>query len=130
MNAHSSCRGWPGVVTSSILVALRPSVAISSSAAAPAGWPRRGLGAVPSISSGGAIPIPIAPRRSRPSPAMLRAVWSSGIGASVKRREDVRLLTGQGRFLDDVNEPEQVYAAFVRSPHAHAKLEALDATRA
>lgn len=61
---------------------------------------------------------------------MLRAVKSFGIGSSVKRREDVRLLTGQGRFLDDVNEPEQVYAAFVRSPHAHAQLEALDATRA
>ena len=53
-----------------------------------------------------------------------------GIGASVKRREDVRLLTGQGRFVDDINEPGQVYAAFVRSPHAYADLGAIDDTMA
>jgi carbon-monoxide dehydrogenase large subunit len=57
---------------------------------------------------------------------MLRHVTISGIGASVKRREDFRLLTGQGRFTDDVNAPGQAYAAFVRSPHAHAEVAALD----
>ena len=61
---------------------------------------------------------------------MLRSVTDSGIGASVKRREDVRLLTGQGRFADDFNAPGQVYAAFVRSPHAHADLGAFDTTPA
>jgi aerobic carbon-monoxide dehydrogenase large subunit len=61
---------------------------------------------------------------------MLRLVTSSGIGASVKRREDLRLLTGQGRFADDVNAPGQVHAAFVRSPHAHAELGSLDLTAA
>jgi len=50
-----------------------------------------------------------------------------GIGASVKRREDVRLLTGQGRYAEDVNAPGQAYAAFVRSPHAHAEVISLDA---
>ena len=50
-----------------------------------------------------------------------------GIGASVKRREDLRLLTGQGRFADDWNAPGQAYAAFVRSPHAHADVIAIDA---
>src|SRR6266851_5153036 len=45
---------------------------------------------------------------------------SFGIGGSVKRREDYRLLTGRGRYADDVNAPGQTYAAFVRSPHAHA----------
>src|SRR2546429_2167040 len=50
-----------------------------------------------------------------------------GIGASVKRREDVSLLTGQGRYAEDVSAPGQAYAAFVRSPHAHAEVISLDA---
>ena len=54
----------------------------------------------------------------------------TGIGASVKRREDVRLLTGRGRYTDDVNVPGQAYAAFVRSPHAHADLRSIDAAPA
>jgi carbon-monoxide dehydrogenase large subunit len=55
---------------------------------------------------------------------------SFGIGASVKRREDLRLLTGQGRYADDWNAAGQVYAAFVRSPHAHADVIAIDAAPA
>ena len=55
---------------------------------------------------------------------------SFGIGASVTRREDPRLLTGRGRYAEDCNAPDQVSAAFVRSPHAHAELIAIDATRA
>jgi len=54
-------------------------------------------------------------------------VSTSGIGASVKRREDVRLLTGCGRFADDCDAPGQVHAAFVRSPHAHADVLAIEA---
>ena len=50
-----------------------------------------------------------------------------GIGASVKRREDLRLLTGRGRYAEDVSAPGQAYAAFVRSPHAHADVVSLDA---
>jgi carbon-monoxide dehydrogenase large subunit len=61
---------------------------------------------------------------------MLPLVTATGIGASVKRREDLRLLTGQGRFAADVNAPGQVHAAFVRSPHAHAALHAIDAAPA
>jgi carbon-monoxide dehydrogenase large subunit len=57
-------------------------------------------------------------------------VTDFGIGASVKRREDVRLLTGQGRYADDWNAPGQVYVAFVRSPHAHADVVTIDAVRA
>jgi aerobic carbon-monoxide dehydrogenase large subunit len=49
-----------------------------------------------------------------------------GIGAPVKRREDFRLLTGQGRYADDENMVGQVHAAFVRSPHAHADVGAID----
>jgi aerobic carbon-monoxide dehydrogenase large subunit len=49
-----------------------------------------------------------------------------GIGKPVRRKEDARLLTGAGRFGDDVNLPGQAHAAFVRSPHAHARIGAID----
>ncbi len=55
---------------------------------------------------------------------------SFGIGAPVKRREDRRLLTGQGRYAEDWNAPGQVHAAFVRSPHAHGDVLAIDAAPA
>src|SRR5262245_22089588 len=55
-----------------------------------------------------------------------RVMSGFGIGAPVKRREDYRLLTGAGRFADDVSAPGQAYAAFVRSPHAHADVGAID----
>src|SRR5579863_5699620 len=54
----------------------------------------------------------------------------SGIGQPVRRREDLRLLTGRGRYSDDLNLPGQAYAVFVRSPHAHALIRALDTTAA
>ncbi|MFL6566810.1 MAG: xanthine dehydrogenase family protein molybdopterin-binding subunit [Burkholderiales bacterium] len=44
------------------------------------------------------------------------------IGASVQRKEDYRFLTGAGQYTDDVTLPNQAYAAFVRSPHAHAAI--------
>jgi carbon-monoxide dehydrogenase large subunit len=47
------------------------------------------------------------------------------IGAKVKRVEDPRLLTGRGRFIDDISLPGMVEVAFVRSPHAHAKICAI-----
>src|SRR5437867_2390520 len=43
-------------------------------------------------------------------------------GAAVKRREDPRFLRGDGRFVDDVIVPGALHAAFVRSPHAHARI--------
>ncbi len=54
----------------------------------------------------------------------------SYVGASVKRTEDERLLTGRGRYADDWSAPGQVHAAFVRSPHAHAEIVAIDAAPA
>jgi len=51
---------------------------------------------------------------------------SEGIGASVRRKEDYRFLTGNGHYLDDINRPGQAYACFVRSPHAHAKIRGID----
>ena len=55
---------------------------------------------------------------------------ATGLGASVKRSEDIRFLTGKGRYVDDINRPGQTYACFVRSPHAHATLGAIDASAA
>ena len=52
------------------------------------------------------------------------------IGQPVRRKEDLRLITGKGRFSDDVNWPNQAYAVFLRSPHAHARIGAIDARAA
>ena len=49
-----------------------------------------------------------------------------GIGQSITRREDLRLLTGQGQYVDDLRLPGQVHVAFVRSPHAHARVLGVD----
>ncbi len=49
-----------------------------------------------------------------------------GIGQPVLRFEDPRLLRGQGRFVNDVNLPGQAHAVFVRSPHAHARINSID----
>ncbi|MFQ5827979.1 MAG: molybdopterin cofactor-binding domain-containing protein [Candidatus Methylomirabilia bacterium] len=51
-------------------------------------------------------------------------------GASVRRREDPRYLTGQGRFVEDVQLPGLLHAAFVRSLHAHARIRAIWTGRA
>jgi carbon-monoxide dehydrogenase large subunit len=51
-------------------------------------------------------------------------------GASVPRREDPRLLRGEGRFVDDMKLPGMLYAAFVRSPYAHARVLAIRAEEA
>jgi carbon-monoxide dehydrogenase large subunit len=47
------------------------------------------------------------------------------IGASIKRKEDYRFLTGAGNYTDDVALPHQTHAVFVRSPHAHAKIKSI-----
>ncbi|MGH7047859.1 MAG: xanthine dehydrogenase family protein molybdopterin-binding subunit [Stellaceae bacterium] len=52
------------------------------------------------------------------------------IGQPLRRKEDQRLLTGQGRFSDDCALPGQGYAAFVRSPHPHAWITRIDTGRA
>ena len=54
----------------------------------------------------------------------------NGIGASVRRKEDQRFLLGKGRYTDDINVEGQTYACFVRSPHAHAEIEGIDASAA
>src|SRR5690348_1487047 len=54
------------------------------------------------------------------------ALAPEGIGKSVRRREDARLLTGGGRYADDFSLPGQVYAHVLRSPHAHARIAGID----
>jgi carbon-monoxide dehydrogenase large subunit len=49
------------------------------------------------------------------------------IGRSIPRLEDFRLLTGQGQFTDDMRWPGALHCTFVRSPHAHARIRAIDA---
>jgi carbon-monoxide dehydrogenase large subunit len=51
-------------------------------------------------------------------------------GASIKRNEDARLLAGRAQFVDDVELPGMLHAAFVRSPHAHARIVSVDASAA
>jgi carbon-monoxide dehydrogenase large subunit len=53
-----------------------------------------------------------------------------GIGARVARKEDKRFITGSGRYTDDMVVPGMKHAAFVRSPHAHAKIDGIDVSKA
>jgi carbon-monoxide dehydrogenase large subunit len=53
-----------------------------------------------------------------------------GIGQPVRRKEDVRLLTGRGTYTDDIDKPGQAHAAILRSPHAHARIVSIDVTEA
>src|SRR4051812_11001310 len=55
---------------------------------------------------------------------------TSLIGARVARKEDYRFLTGSGQYTDDIALPHQTYAAFVRSPHAHASLKKVSTEKA
>ena len=50
--------------------------------------------------------------------------------AAVRRREDPRLITGAGAFVDDLRVPDCLHAAFLRSPHAHARVRAIDVSAA
>ena len=54
----------------------------------------------------------------------------TGIGAAVKRREDLRFITGRGTYTDDLNVRGQTYGVFLRSPYARARINAIDAADA
>ncbi|MEK9966090.1 MAG: xanthine dehydrogenase family protein molybdopterin-binding subunit [Rhodospirillaceae bacterium] len=54
----------------------------------------------------------------------------TGIGASIKRVEDQRFLTGNGNYTDDINRPGQSHAWILRSPHAHATINGIDTSKA
>src|SRR5215468_4588169 len=64
------------------------------------------------------VPIPLTRGRSMATPRL--------IGAEVKRKEDPRLITGTSSYVTDVSVPGLHYVAFVRSPHAHARIRSID----
>jgi aerobic carbon-monoxide dehydrogenase large subunit len=61
---------------------------------------------------------------------MEKAATGSGIGQPVRRREDLRLVRGAGRYTADENLPDQTYAVMLRSPHAHARIRAVGKEKA
>src|SRR5258706_9021007 len=76
---------------------------------------------------------------SKPSPpaqepwrreAKENAMGEPLIGARIQRKEDYRFLTGAGQYTDDVTLPGQAHAAFVRSPHAHARIKSINTAKA
>jgi carbon-monoxide dehydrogenase large subunit len=54
------------------------------------------------------------------------AAMPQTIGQPLRRKEDLRLVTGRGRYSDDLNLPGQAYAHVLRSPHAHARIRSID----
>jgi len=52
------------------------------------------------------------------------------VGQRVRRREDPRFITGQGRYVDDIKIPDALHVTFVRSPWAHARVKGIDASPA
>src|SRR5919202_6645845 len=55
---------------------------------------------------------------------------SRPFGSAIKRREDPRLITGRGSYVDDLQIPGLLYLALARSPHAHARIRSVDAEAA
>jgi len=53
-----------------------------------------------------------------------------GIGASVRRKEDLRFISGRGNYTDDINRPNQTYAVFRRSDRPHANIISIDTSAA
>src|SRR5262249_26042641 len=60
----------------------------------------------------------------------MSAVAEPWVGQAPKRKEDPRLIMGRARYIDDINVTGQLWAAFVRSPEAHAKIVSIDTSAA
>src|SRR6478736_546666 len=58
------------------------------------------------------------------------ATMKFGVGQPIRRLEDLRLLTGKGRYQDDQTLHRQTWCVFVRSPHAHARIRSIDTSAA
>src|SRR5258708_16552661 len=54
----------------------------------------------------------------------------NGLGHSMKRKEDPRLVRGRGNFIDDVKLPGMLHLDIVRSPYAHARIKSIDSSKA
>jgi len=61
---------------------------------------------------------------------MPEGISKEGIGASVRRKEDKKFLTGKGRYTDDISRPGQLHAYFIRSDVAHANIKSIDTSAA
>lgn len=61
---------------------------------------------------------------------MRESITGRLVGNSVKRVEDERLLTGSGRYVDDIELPGMLHASFLRSPHPHAEIRSIDVSAA
>jgi len=71
---------------------------------------------------------PMAAKKPAPAPAAeLSGEW---IGKSVRRKEEARLVRGQGKFVDDYKLPGMLHLAFVRSPYGHARVKHVDVSEA
>src|SRR5262249_55156944 len=106
--------------------------------------PRRRRAADPRSAVRQHLPVHRLPEHRRWRPAGRRAqpcALSEGVtmaaiaaerytGASIKRSEDQRILTGAGRYVDDIKLPGMLHAAFVRSPLAHARVLSIDVSAA
>ena len=57
---------------------------------------------------------------------MSETLKSQGVGASLPRKEDARLMRGRGQFVGDIRLPNMLDVAFLRSPYAHGKIQGLD----
>ena len=55
---------------------------------------------------------------------------STGVGQSIKRKEDDRFLQGRGNYVDDVKLPGMLHMAILRSPFAHARIRSIDTSQA
>jgi carbon-monoxide dehydrogenase large subunit len=60
----------------------------------------------------------------------MTAVAETHVGQALRRKEDPRLITGQGRYVEDISLPGTLWAALVRSPEAHARIVSIDAEAA
>src|SRR3990172_4896814 len=58
------------------------------------------------------------------------AMSTKSVGASIKRKEDPRLITGEAKYLDDVQLQGMLYAAILRTPYAHAKIKSINTAKA
>src|SRR6185369_9324112 len=70
--------------------------------------------------------LPSKLRSGRKAMSSTAGSGGTGIGAAVRRKEDLRFITGKGQYTDDISRPGETKAMFVRSPHAHARIKRVD----
>jgi carbon-monoxide dehydrogenase large subunit len=89
-----------------------------------------GNGATDGAPTGGGVASEISEIASETAVQRDAAAPSNHVGQAMRRKEDPRLITGRARYIDDISLPGTLWAAFVRSPEAHAKIVSIDASAA